>query len=88
MPWTSNQPSTSGDFALARYNRDGSLDTSFGSGGKATTDFGNTFDSANSVAIQADGKIVTWQTKDLNEELTLVDLIAHPLSMIYQPPAR
>jgi uncharacterized delta-60 repeat protein len=46
------------DFALARYNRDGSLDTSFGSGGKVTTDFLNSADEAFAVAIQADGKIV------------------------------
>jgi len=31
---------TSNDFALARYNPDGSLDTSFGAGGFVLTDFG------------------------------------------------
>lgn len=46
------------DFALARYNRDGSLDASFGSGGKVTTDFLNIFDQANALALQPDGKIV------------------------------
>ena len=46
------------DFALARYNSDGSLDTSFGTGGKVTTDFGPLGSGASSVAIQADGKIV------------------------------
>jgi uncharacterized delta-60 repeat protein len=46
------------DFALARYNTDGSLDTSFDSGGKVTTDFGGGNDRAYSVAIQSDGKIV------------------------------
>jgi uncharacterized delta-60 repeat protein/uncharacterized repeat protein (TIGR01451 family) len=45
------------DFALARYNSDGSLDTSFGSGGKVTTDFGND-EIGYAVAIQSDGKIV------------------------------
>ena len=45
------------DFALVRYNTDGSLDTSFGGTGKVTTDFGSD-DSASSVSIQADGKIV------------------------------
>ena len=49
--------SSSGDFALARYNTDGSLDASFGTGGKVTTDIG-LFDVAFAVAIQADGKIV------------------------------
>ena len=47
----------SGDFAVARYNTDGSLDVSFGTGGKVTTDFGGT-DRGNAVALQKDGKIV------------------------------
>jgi uncharacterized delta-60 repeat protein len=46
-----------GDFALARYDTDGSLDTSFSGDGKQTTDFGP-FDAANGVAIQGDGRIV------------------------------
>jgi uncharacterized delta-60 repeat protein len=46
------------DFALVRYNANGSLDTDFGTGGKVTTDIGSDDDSANSVAIQADGKIL------------------------------
>jgi uncharacterized delta-60 repeat protein len=45
------------NFALARYNPNGSLDPSFSGDGKQTTDFGG-FDAANGVAIQADGKIV------------------------------
>lgn len=47
-----------GDFALARYNPDGSLDISFGGDGKVTTDFGGVRDIADAVAIQSDGKIV------------------------------
>lgn len=51
-----------GHFALARYNSDGSLDNSFGLGGKTTTVFGsnagNESDKGYSVAIQTDGKIV------------------------------
>ncbi|MGH9763885.1 MAG: delta-60 repeat domain-containing protein, partial [Blastocatellia bacterium] len=50
--------SASSDFALARYNTDGSLDQGFGAGGKLTTDFFANLDSANAVAIQPDGKIV------------------------------
>src|SRR5664279_1818098 len=45
------------DFAVARYNPDGSPDTTFGTGGVATWDLGLT-DIANAVAIQSDGKIV------------------------------
>jgi hypothetical protein len=46
-------------FAVARYNSNGTLDTSFGNGGKATTSFvGSSGDQAFSVAIQSDGKAV------------------------------
>jgi uncharacterized delta-60 repeat protein len=44
-------------FALARYEPDGSLDSTFGSGGKVTTSVGQG-SAAFSVALQADGKIV------------------------------
>ncbi len=45
-------------FALVRYNSDGSLDTTFGSGGIVTTPFGNSDDQGQAVALQRDGKIV------------------------------
>ena len=45
------------NFALARYNPNGSLDTTFSGDGKQTTDFGGV-DGANAVALQGDGKIV------------------------------
>ena len=45
-------------FAVARYNSDGSLDTSFDGDGRAITGFGGGDDVASSVAIQPDGKIV------------------------------
>jgi uncharacterized delta-60 repeat protein len=45
------------NFALARYNPDGSLDSSFDGDGLVVTDFG-AFESIVSVTIQADGKIV------------------------------
>ncbi len=46
------------DFALARYNTDGSLDTSFDGDGKVTTAIGSGNDQAHAVALQADGKVV------------------------------
>ena len=49
---------SSQDFAVARYNENGSLDTSFGSAGKVSTDFFSNLDDAKAVAIQTDGKIV------------------------------
>lgn len=48
---------TQSDVALVRYNSDGSLDTSFGTGGKVRTDFGGS-DRAYGVALQTDQKIV------------------------------
>ena len=54
----STLPGGDGRFALARYNPDGSLDSSFDSDGKVTTDFSTGSDLANGVAIQGDGKIV------------------------------
>ncbi len=47
-----------GDFALARYNPNGSLDTSFSGDGKQTTNFGDAAQGATGVAIQGDGKII------------------------------
>ncbi|MBI4285756.1 MAG: hypothetical protein HY670_07665 [Chloroflexi bacterium] len=48
-----------GDFAVARYNADGSLDPTFDTDGKVTTSFGSSGrDQAWAVAIQSDGKIV------------------------------
>jgi uncharacterized delta-60 repeat protein len=51
-------PSTSFDFAVIRYNVDGSLDTTFDGDGKVTTALSVNPDVANAVAIQADGKII------------------------------
>ncbi|HKP52244.1 MAG TPA: delta-60 repeat domain-containing protein [Chloroflexia bacterium] len=51
-------PTSDYDFALARYNTNGSLDTTFSGDGKVTTDFSGYEDSANGLAIQSNGKIV------------------------------
>ncbi len=50
------------DFAVVRYNSDGTLDTDFGTEGVQTTDFASASDTAYSVAIDADGKIVVAGT--------------------------
>jgi uncharacterized delta-60 repeat protein len=46
------------DFALVRYNPDGSLDHTFGTGGRVTTDFFQSDDQGFALGIQADGKLV------------------------------
>src|SRR5947209_280020 len=52
--------SSTGAFAVARFNADGSLDTGFGSGGRVFFDFGPAGGDAQatSVALQADGRIL------------------------------
>jgi uncharacterized delta-60 repeat protein len=53
------------DFSLARYNRDGSLDENFGSGGKVTTGFGaGTDDRAYAVVTQQGKYVVAGATRD------------------------
>jgi uncharacterized delta-60 repeat protein len=47
-----------GDFIVARYNADGTLDGGFGTAGVATTDIAGGSDRAHAVALQSDGKIV------------------------------
>ncbi len=46
------------DFGLVRYNRDGTLDNSFGTGGKVITPIGANDDLASALSIQQDGKIL------------------------------
>ena len=46
------------DFALVRYNSDGSLDTSFSGDGKVTTDFSLLTDVGYCIALQSDGAII------------------------------
>lgn len=46
------------DFAVTRYNSDGSLDNSFGANGISMVDFTNSYDFAFTAALQNDGKIL------------------------------
>ena len=46
------------DFALAMYNPNGSLDTTFDADGKVTTDFNGGNDRVSDMKVQPDGKIV------------------------------
>jgi uncharacterized delta-60 repeat protein len=56
---TFNSPAAGGsDFALARFNPNGTLDGSFDGDGKLTVDFFGSSDFATNVAVQPDGKIV------------------------------
>ena len=62
------------DFALARYNPDGTPDATFGSGGQISTDFLGHEDDAFSVLIQPDGQIVA--VGSANDPATFYDFAA------------
>ncbi|HEY7056794.1 MAG TPA: Calx-beta domain-containing protein [Vicinamibacterales bacterium] len=49
---------TQDDFALARFNQDGTPDASFGINGTVSTDFAGSTDRAWAVVVDADGRIV------------------------------
>lgn len=51
------------DMALLRFNPDGSIDSSFGTSGLVTTDFGGA-DRAYAVLVQPDGKIIAAGSSD------------------------
>ena len=55
---TSANPDFSLDFALVRYNVDGTDDLTFGALGRVITDFAGRSDGARGIALQPDGKIV------------------------------
>ena len=60
------------DFALALYDSDGSLDTSFGNQGKVITDFFGFSDGIADIVILSDGKILVagsaQKESDLNSD--------------------
>jgi uncharacterized delta-60 repeat protein len=53
-----NHPERGWDFAVARYNADGSLDSSFAGDGRLTTDFDDGPDAANALALESNGRIL------------------------------
>jgi uncharacterized delta-60 repeat protein len=57
---------TSTDYAMTRYNGNGTLDSTFGSGGLVVTGIGTTSDEIKGVGIQADGKIVAGGYSNLS----------------------
>lgn len=61
-------------FAVARYETNGSLDTSFGRGGKVVTRVGSDMAVANCVVVQPDGKIVVAGYSDTgsNQDFAVV----------------
>jgi uncharacterized delta-60 repeat protein len=61
------------NFAIARLNADGTVDGTFGVGGKLTVSFGGD-DAANAVAIQPDGRIVVAGQGGPGQDMAVVRL--------------
>jgi len=55
-----------GGFGVARFNANGSFDTSFGNSGITTTPFPNATTVEHTLLLQPDGKIVAVGTEDVN----------------------
>ncbi len=60
------------DVALARLKSNGTIDNSFGSSGKVTTDFGGGDDHGNACVLQKDGKVIVAGTRTLNNENRII----------------
>ena len=59
-------------FGMARFNTDGSVDSSFGIGGVVTHDLGSAYEAINAVVLQSDGRLAaaghTWS--DVSRDMT------------------
>src|SRR5205823_14396710 len=67
------------DFALVRYNANGSLDATFGTGGKVTTPIGTGDNSVSALVLQSDGKLAAagYALIAATHDFTLVRYNAH-----------
>ena len=73
------------NFGVARFNTNGTSDTSFGTNGVATVDFGSD-DRAYGMALQADGKIILagWSGDDgTGRDFALARLNSQSTAMLY-----
>jgi uncharacterized delta-60 repeat protein len=78
--------STGEDFAVLRLNTNGTLDSSFGSGGKVFTDFIGLADRAKSVAIDSAGKIVVGGIAKMGSSLGNTDLTNYRFAVVRYTP--
>lgn len=75
---TAANPDFTLDFALVRYDVNGSEDSSFGALGRVRTDFFGGSDGARAVAVQADGKIVAAGSASFGDFFALARYLGTP----------
>jgi uncharacterized delta-60 repeat protein len=68
------EPPWRDDLALVRLNRNGSLDSGFGQGGKVVTDVGASV-KINALTLQSDGKIVVAGSRENDDRLDGLDIL-------------
>ncbi len=56
--WSDIPSTSSGSFAIARYNPSGALDAAFGTGGKVITSFGTKYDYINDIKLLSNGQLL------------------------------
>lgn len=82
-----SQTNTGLQFALARHNADGRLDTSLNGAGKVMTSFGNTSPQGYSIAIQGDDKIVVAGKTgpDSGASFAVARYLGGPFPLVFVP---
>jgi uncharacterized delta-60 repeat protein len=63
------------DFLIDRYNANGTLDTSFGSGGRVMIDFDSARDEANSITLAGGKIIVSGDAQSLSDHHTQIGIV-------------
>lgn len=67
------------DFGIARYNQDGSIDSSYGTNGFVRTSFGFMHDHANCAVLQPDGKLLAAGSHWLEDDTEIQFAVARYL---------
>lgn len=62
------------EISIARYNTNGTIDSTFNGGGSFTTNFGEASVKANSISIQSDGEIIV--VGEYDDTISNIDLLA------------
>lgn len=73
----SDQAGTNGDIALSRYNPDGSLDSTFGTGGTAHTDIAGLAEGASALLLLPGGKLLAVGSTETNVTVTDIALVRY-----------
>lgn len=78
-------PLRESEVGVARYTQDGTLDPTFGSGGKVMTPIPGASGSAVSAALQSDGKIVVLAAVDWGDESPDIGLVRYTVDGLPDP---